>query len=171
MATPASQSTPGPNGVESFLRRYSTQATAALGVVVGVTGIMMFFHVAKGEVEGVHEWLGLAFAAAAILHVLRHRHGFSSMLRQPRMQVLAGAAALVTVAFLVLTPAKQGNPARLAIQMVMRAPISEVAPLVGVSSAELASRLGATDPSHSLETLARAQGTDPMKLLETAMRK
>ena len=48
---------------DETLRKYATQTTMALSLVVGVTGVMMFYHFYKGEVEALHEWLGLAFVA------------------------------------------------------------------------------------------------------------
>lgn len=157
--------------VDTMLRRYATQATAALSAVVGVSGVMMFFHIAKGEVEALHEWLGLAFVAVAALHVVRHRHGFGVMLGQTRMRVLFAAAAMAAAAFVVLTPAKSGNPFRQTTQIVLNAPLTSVAPLVGVSAQDLAARLHAADTSQSIDAIARAQGADPVTLLQAALAK
>lgn len=167
MTTPA----PTVRPAESLLRRYSTQATAALAVVVGVTGVMMFFHLAKAEVEAMHEWLGMAFVAAAMLHVVRHRVGFANMLGQTRMRLLFGAAALAAAAFIVLAPPKQGNPFRQATQLVLQAPIAQVAPVVGVPAAELAARLGTADQGLSIEAVAKSKGADPVQLLTVALQK
>lgn len=168
--------TPTAKTMDSWLRRYATQATAALSVVVGVSGVMMFFHVAKGEVEALHEWLGLAFVAVAALHAVRHRHGLVAMLGQPRMRGLFAAAAVATAAFVVLTPPKSGNPFRQASQVVMRAPLKDLAPLVGIPPQQLAARLRAAgmavaDTSQSIDAIARAQGADPVALMTAALAK
>lgn len=160
-----------PKTADSWLRRYATQATVALSLVVGVTGIMMFFHIAKGEVEALHEWLGIAFVVVAALHALRHRHAFMAMLGQTRMRLLFGAAAMTAAAFVVLAPAKGSNPFRQATQVVMQAPLRDVAPLLGVSPQELATRLHAADSGQSIETIARAQGADPVGVLAAALAK
>lgn len=169
MTTPSP--TAKPMDMDAVLRRYATQATAALSVVVGVTGVMMFFHLAKAEVEGMHEWLGLAFVAVALAHVLRHRHSFVPMLRQPRMRVLLAAAAVAAAAFVVLAPPKAGNPFRQTTQVVLQAPLKDVAPLVGVSADDLAARLQAADTGQSIEAIARARGADPVALLGTVLKK
>lgn len=157
--------------VDTVLRRYATQATAALSAVVAISGVMMFFHIAKGEVEALHEWLGLAFVVIAALHVFRHRHGFGLMLGQTRMRVLFAAAALVAAGFVALTPPKAGNPFRQTTQIVLQAPLTNVAPLVGVSAQDLAARLNAADTSQSIDAIARAQGADPVALLQAALAK
>lgn len=162
--------------LDALLRRYITQATIALAVVVGVTGVMMFFHVAKGEVEGVHEWLGMAFAAVAILHGVRHRHIVANMLGQTRMRVLAALVAAVAVAFVAMPSEKGPNPFRQASQVVMEAPLQDLAPVVGVTPQDLADRLNAAgfpvaDTSQSIQSIARAQGADPVQLMQAALRK
>lgn len=167
MTTPVT----APKSVDSWLRRYATQATAALSAVVGITGVMMFFHLYKGEVEALHEWLGMAFVAVAVGHVVRHRYGFAAMLTQTRMRVLLGVAAVAAATFIVAAPPKGANPFRQSAQVVMQAPLKDLAPLVGVPADELSARLGATDSGQSIDAVARAQGIDPVKLMEAALTK
>lgn len=157
------------NAFDTALRKYATQATVALSLVVGITGVMLFFHLAKPQVEGMHEWLGLGFVAVAALHVVRHRSGFVAMLSQPRMRALFAAAALAAAAFVVLTPPRQGNPMRDTVRLVTAAPLEEVAPLLDIPAEQLAARLETADTRQSIESLARARGADPVHLLARAM--
>lgn len=157
------------NAFDTSLRKYATQTTTALSVVVGVTGVMMFFDVAKHQVEGMHEWLGMAFAAVAILHVLRHRAAFMAMLGQPRMRVLFAAAAVAAALFVILTPPRQGNPMRDASRLLTSAPLEEVAPLLDISADELAARLHTQGTGQSMEAIAQARGVSPVRLLGEAM--
>lgn len=167
-------STPERSSADELLRKYATQATAALAVVVGVTGVMMFFHLAKPQVEPMHEWLGMVFAAVAVLHALRHRRAFAAMLEQPRMRAISAVTVAAAIAFLAFTPSKPANPFRMATEVVVRAPLADLAPLLGVSQQELTARLhsagiAAADPHHSIESLAQAQGTDRIHLLAAVL--
>lgn len=162
--------------MDCWLRRYATQATTALSVVVGVTGVMMFFHVAKGEVEALHEWLGMAFVAVAVLHALRHRQAVVAMMGQTRMRVLFAAAAFAAIAFVAMPSQKGPNPFRQASQVVMQAPLKDLAPVMGISTQALTARLRAAgfavaDTSLSLDAIARDQGADPVALMQAALRK
>lgn len=177
MSTASATATPSTAAkLDGLLRRYITQATIALAVIVGVTGVMMFFHVAKGEVEGVHEWLGLAFAVVAILHGVRHRHVIGTMLGQTRMRVLAAVVAAVAVAFVALPSEKGPNPFRQATQVVMQAPLQDLAPVIGVTVQELADRLDdegfpVADTTQSIQAIARTLGADPVQVMQAALRK
>ncbi|MBX9635034.1 MAG: DUF4405 domain-containing protein [Magnetospirillum sp.] len=172
MSTPP----PADYGFDAALRKYATQATAALSVVVGVTGVMMFYRIAKAEVEAMHDWLGLAFVIVAALHVLRHRKSFANMLRQPRMRTLFAAAAVAALAFVVLSPPKQGNPFRQITQLAANAPLTDLAPLMGIPADELVKRLqesglAVSDTGQSIESLAKAQNRDPVGVLAGLLNK
>ena len=158
---------------DALLKKYSTQLTAALAVVVCITGVMMFFHLYKGEVEAMHEWLGMGFVAAVALHLTRHRKPLAMMITQNQMKILMAVTALIAAAFLVGSPAKQsGNPMRMTIKAVLSAPISDVAPVFGLSTDAAITQLTAAGarnatPAESIDSLAKASKTEPFKLLAT----
>lgn len=51
-------------------RNYVTPFISLLFVVVGLSGLLMFFHLFEGYTEVVHEVLGLFFAISAVFHIL-----------------------------------------------------------------------------------------------------
>jgi hypothetical protein len=162
------------NCIDSALRRYATPGTAVLSVVVGITGVILFFHLAKGPVLTIHEWLGLVFIMVAVLHAARHRGSFAQMLRLPLIQVLAGVTALGIAAFALLAPAKPpGNPLiRLALA-AQQAPIAQLAPAIGSSTEDILARLRQAGinagPEDSLATLAASHHADSTRLIALAL--
>lgn len=170
-----SRPTDAATSADSLLKKYSTPLTAATAIVVCVTGVMMFFHLYKGEVQAMHEWLGMGFVVAAVLHLLRHRRPLGMMMKQSRTHILLVLTLVVSLAFLYPASGEQKtNPMRATITAVMRAPIKDLAPVVGITSTEISARfadagiaqVAATD---SIESLAKAKQTDPMKLLSAVM--
>lgn len=163
------------NTTDSMLKKYSTPLTAVTAIVVCVTGVMMFFHLYKGEVQAMHEWLGMGFVVAAVLHLLRHRRPLTFMMKQSRTHILLVLTLVVSLAFLYPSSgAQQVNPMRSTSEAVLRAPIKDLAPIVGVTTEELTARLadaGVAQPSptDSLESLAKTSQAEPMKLLTAAM--
>ena len=163
------------SAADSMLKKYSTPLTAATAIVVCVTGVMMFFHLYKGEVQAMHEWLGMGFVVAAALHLLRHRRPLTFMMKQSRAQILLVVTLLSSLAFLYPSSGGQKiNPMRATINVVLHAPIKDLAPVVGVTTEELTARLahaGVTksSPADSIQSLARANQTEAMKLLAAAM--
>ena len=170
-ATQPDTSSPG----DSMHKKYSTPLRATTAVVVCVTGVMMFFHLYKGEVQAMHEWLGMGFVVAAVLHLLRHRRPLTLMMKQSRTHILLVLTLLISLAFLYPSSGgQQVNPMRSTIEAVLRAPIKDLAPVVGVTTEELTARLADAgieqpSPTDSIQTLAKSSQTEPMKLLTAAM--
>lgn len=162
------------NRFDGALRRWSTPGTIVLSVVVAVTGIILFFHLAKGAVETIHEWVGIAFVAVAVLHAVRHRGSFAMQMRQRTNQALAAAMALGVAAFVVLTPAKPpGNPmVQLALE-AHKAPIAQLAPVIGTDAGGIVARLAEAGisalPDDSLAALAAAHQREARELIALAL--
>lgn len=159
---------------DELLKRYATQLTSVLGFVVCITGIMMFFRWYKGEVEAMHEWLGLAFVAAVVLHITRHRRPLLLMLGQYRTRILLAGTVLVSAAFLVIPPPKTASPVKQTVAAVLRAPLADVAPLFGMSAKDAAARLSEVGVQNvsvekSIEGMARSNNTPAMKLLSAIL--
>ncbi|HZW14250.1 MAG TPA: DUF4405 domain-containing protein [Noviherbaspirillum sp.] len=160
--------------LDAVIAQYATQLSAAMFAVVGITGVLMFFHLYKGEVEGIHEWLGLAFAVAVIAHLVRNRRPFMYMLGQARMRVLLLVGATGSLGFILLSPPQQANPFRQATQRVLAAPINDVAPVLGVTGEDALRRLRSAgiaeaSPEQSIGALARQYKKDPALLLGAVM--
>jgi len=174
-ATPATTNpTTASPTADDWLRKYATQLTAALAVVVCVTGVMMFFKWYKGEVEAMHEWLGIGFVGALILHIARHRQPAGRMLTQTRTRLLLVCTGVIAAAFLLLAPAKTGNPLKQTVGAVLRAPLRDVAPLFDLSAAQAVARLSEAgfsnaDPARSIQAMAIANHAPPLKLLNAVI--
>ena len=173
-SSPTNQPADAASNADALLKKYSTPLTAATAIVVCVTGVMMFFHLYKGEVQAMHEWLGMGFVVAVVLHLLRHRRPLGLMMKQSRTHILLVLTLVISLAFLYPSSSQQPNPMRSTITAVMRAPLKDLAPVVGVTTAELTARfaeagVARVDATDTIETLAKAHETDPMKLLGAAM--
>ena len=51
-------------------RNYVTPFISLVFLVVGISGLLMFFHLFDGYTEVVHEILGLFFVVCAIFHII-----------------------------------------------------------------------------------------------------
>ncbi len=59
-----------------ILRDVATSASTVLFLVIGISGLMMFFHFFDNYVKELHEILGVGFVLAVLLHIIAN---FSSM--------------------------------------------------------------------------------------------
>lgn len=80
-----------------FRRTWVSPAVAVLFASVAITGLMMFFHVRNHSINFLHEWSGMAFSAAGIIHLLINWKAFLSCIKRP-----FGVAAVVVFALICL---------------------------------------------------------------------
>lgn len=163
---------------KSFLATYATALATAVFFVVAVTGSLVFFHIGDKYLKGAHEWLGLLFVLAAGLHVARQGKSFLHLMRQKRSWALSGLAALALGGFMLsagLSPASGGNPMKAMVDVTAKAPLSTLAPVLGVKPDQLVSRLEAggvrvASLSQPLEEIASVQGQPLPKLYALILR-
>lgn len=104
----ASRGNPGGSS-EQFIKRYATVATIATFLIVGITGVLLFYHIGDRYLRSAHEWLGMAFVIASIFHLARHSRAFTSLMKEPRTQVAILLATAITVLFVVTAPLGPGT--------------------------------------------------------------
>jgi hypothetical protein len=156
-----------------LLRQYATPATAALFAVIAITGVLMFFHIQKPVVRAAHEWLGLVFVVIAAFHVVRNWGGFANIMKKSRSQAIVAVVAIVTGVFVVANVgggSGQGNPMERLVQTLGKAPISALAPALGLPADAMIARLRAagitvSDANQSLADVASAQNVGLRRLL------
>lgn len=82
-------------------RMIITSVTTLMFLVVGITGIMLFFHIADMYVKEMHNFLGIAMVIAVLLHGIQN---LANLKRYATTKVFAGLTALclvIVIGFLV----------------------------------------------------------------------
>lgn len=135
------------------LRKYATPLTIGSFAVMAVTGILMFFHLDSGLNKLAHEWLSWAMVAAVALHVVLNWRAFSLYFKRPLAMGLIGVfVAVLGLSFLPLRgEQKGGRPDFAAVELVVTAPISKLAPLLDADTGTLLARLQAAGIAASAE--------------------
>lgn len=101
-------------------RSWVTPLVAGSFLLMGVTGILMFFHWDSGLNKTAHEWLGWAMVIAVTLHVTVNFQGFKNMFRTGLGKgILALFALILALSFLNLGGGEgNGGPLRLKTPLV-----------------------------------------------------
>lgn len=104
-------------------RDIATSFTTLLFLVIGISGIMMYFHINNGLVKNLHEILGLIFISAVLFHVI---FNWASMKKYFSKKIFITATIIVTVVsslFIYESSNNKENPKMLLIQKVLNAPL------------------------------------------------
>jgi hypothetical protein len=156
---------------DSLPRKVITPIIGALSLVIGISGVMLFFHLEEGLVKGVHEWLGMAFIMVMLAHLALNWRTFKQYFTKPAAWVGASVVSAITVMFLTASLSMpHENPMRSVIHSVETTAISDLAPVLKITPAEIEQRLsqaGVTveSDSETLEELAGKSGIDSRGLI------
>jgi len=143
----------------SINREWVTPLAAGAFLLSAVTGVLMFFHLDSGFTKPAHEWLSWALLGGGLLHVTANFRGLTYHLRQRRARLIVGAFAVLLAASLsVPTGRGRGEGGIPAMDALAAAPLASVAPIAGLTDAQLLERLrgagfDATSPQQSFDEL------------------
>lgn len=167
------------------LRAWVTPITIGSFLLLGVTGILMFFKVAGGLVVVAHEWLSPIFVVAAGLHIWLNWGPVRACLTRARGIVIVGLfAALLVFSIVPFRGADemghghghgQRAVAMRATELVLDARVSTVAELTGRTPQEVRDRLGRAgirveSDDVTLADAARQSNVSPVRALDAVLR-
>lgn len=115
----------------SGLRKWATPLTVGTFLIMGVTGVLMFFHLESMLNKVVHEWAGWAMLVGVGAHLVLNWRAFTTYLKRPMAKGIMGISVLLLVASFI--PAGQeGNPMKIAAEKMQDAPIEAVIAVSGM---------------------------------------
>ena len=141
----------------STLRKYATPLTIGSFVLMAVTGTLMFFHLNTTFNKVAHEYLGIVMIAAVLLHLVLNWRAFTTYFKRPLAMGIMGIFILALGLSFIPSSQKGGRPEFGAVRMVISAPVSTLAPMLGTDTQGVIDRLAAQDvaatPDQSLSDL------------------
>jgi protein-S-isoprenylcysteine O-methyltransferase Ste14 len=156
---------------DSLPRKVITPITGALSLVIGISGVMLFFHLEEGLVKGVHEWLGMAFILVMLAHLALNWRTFKQHFTKPAAWLGAAAVSAITVMFLIASLSMpHENPMRSVIHSIETVAVSDLAPVFKLTPSQMATRLNQAGAKietgrETLQELAGKSGVEPRSLI------
>jgi hypothetical protein len=162
------------------LRSWVTPITIGAFLLLGVTGLLMFFKVRGNLIVVAHEWLSPVFVLGAGLHTWLNWGAVRTHLSRARGLVVVGLfAALLVLAVVPFEEAAaiarehghgQEGAGRRAAEVLLKARITTMAELTGQTPQQLRDRLGrlgvlVTSDELTLADAARQSQVHPARVL------
>jgi len=126
------------------LRSWATPLTIAAFLVMGVTGVMMFFHVNTTLGKVLHEYASWLMVIGVGVHLVLNWRAFLTYFKRPVPATIMGAGALLlAVTFLPIGPntGSLGEIDRIAMGALMGGQIETLAELAGQEAEAVLARL------------------------------
>ena len=125
-------------------RQWVNPLVAGSFLLMGVTGILMFFHWDTGLNKTVHEWLGWAMVVAVALHVMVNLQGFKNMFRTTLGKGILGLFTLILALSFFNLGGGEGNggpPFKNSVNLLSNASITELSQISHIDEQILLTRL------------------------------
>ena len=125
-------------------RQWVTPLVAGSFLLMGVTGILMFFQWDTGLNKTVHEWLGWAMVVAVALHVMVNLQGFKNMFRTTLGKGILGLFTLILALSFFNLGGGEGNggpPFKNSVNLLSNASITELSQISHIDEQILLTRL------------------------------
>lgn len=153
-------------------RDYITPFISLTFFVVGISGILMFFHLFDGYTEVVHECLGMFFFVCAIFHVILNWKGLKMHFKRGVFIPAALGILVISVTFMVFQ--QLYPPADFVLfNQIIKAPLYDAFTALGVDYPEASKRLEdngiSIHQARSIEDIWIRNNADPEKVIDLIM--
>jgi hypothetical protein len=156
------------------LRTWATPVTIGSFVLMGISGVLMFFDVVPGYLVFAHEWFSWIFLVGTGAHIAVNYRAFARHLKSEwgRASVAIFAVLLLasTYSFGRITAPQLKWPIS---EALVDAPLSALAGVVRTNPGQLVARLEAkgitATPDQNIRDLAAAYGIDEFHILGLVM--
>ena len=152
-----------------MFKSLATSLTTFAFIVMGITGVLMYFHILDNYTKELLEILGLAFVAIVFAHVFFNWKAMKNYFSKKIFYISAGVISAISLGF-ILTAQTGPNVKRILINSVLENPIEKTSVLF-VDSYDIAKKKFEDAGIHiesgkSLKELAMINQTSPFILLD-----
>ncbi len=151
-------------------KRYiATSLTSTIFLVIGITGVMMYFHILDAFTKNMHEILGLVFVGAVVFHVFFHWHSMKKYFTK-KVFLSSLLVVFIVVSGFIYNSSNAGvNPKQSVIEAVLKAPIKESIRILGSNMQSVESKFKNSDIKFEKEVsileIAQSNNTSPFRIV------
>jgi len=124
------------------LKTLATSLTTLVFLVVGISGVFLYFHIFERSVKELHEILGLLFVAAALFHLFFNFNSMKNYFKNKIFVFSSVVIVLVSLAFII--PNSQNtapSPKGIIIKSVLNGTIEDSVAILGSDMDQLELKL------------------------------
>jgi hypothetical protein len=151
------------------IRDYATSFTTLMFLVIGISGVMMFFHFYDKYVKELHEILGLVFVAAALFHVIANWKAMKNYFSKKVFLFAITTTIVVSSVFVINSLGKGENPKGVMMGRVLNGPSAITFQLLNGDYNKAVEKLKAQNiivgEGKSISEIAKENKTSPFKIV------
>ncbi|MGJ4788041.1 DUF4405 domain-containing protein [Leptospira koniambonensis] len=155
-------------------KEFVTPYLVFIFLIVGATGVLMFFHLLDDYTKVVHEFLGISFVLFAIFHIRMNWSSIKNYAKKKQLLLPSIAILIISIAFIV-GGKMHGNLEHDILEKVLRSPVSDSFKLINGNYQQAEEILKKNhiiidDPSKSLEEISIHNKKSPEEIVELILK-
>lgn len=147
----------------------ATSFTTLLFLVIGISGVMMFFHFNDNLVKNLHEILGLVFVLAVLFHIVFNWASMKNYFSKKIFMSIAVVIVLISGVFMSQSSNQTSDPKMLIIKSTINAPIKNSLAILNIKYQDAIQKLKDQNfkeiEGKSIGAIAKANNTSPFKII------
>ncbi len=151
-------------------RPWSTPIVIASGLVIVVSGVMLFFHLGEDLVKAAHEWIGIVMAGGILLHIHFHWRSFTQYFKKTVGFTVIALIMLASTVLITVSGSNEPHPAKQLVEQYSSKSLHQIAsfekrPLEQIMIDLEIGKINVESPSLSLQEIATANSVHIFDLL------
>lgn len=150
-------------------RDIATSFTSLMFLVIGISGVMLYFHFYDMQVRELHETLGLVFVVATIFHIFVNWKSMKNYFSKTIFIFALIMTTLVASGFIIKSLNQDVNPKLLVIQSILKAPLEKSFDLLDVKYNDAIKKLEVQNikilGNKTIFEIAKANETSPFRIV------
>jgi membrane protease YdiL (CAAX protease family) len=159
---------------KSIQKEWATSLVTYIFLVIGITGVMMFFHILDVYTKQMHEILGLAFVVAAALHIWVNFKSMKNYFSNHRF-LFSGVFISSLVLIFILNTQNTPSVKGMIFNSVLEGELSKVIHFLNIDETQAKKQLQQKGIDiqnfDSLRSIAKANKTSPFEILAIMVNK
>lgn len=149
----------------------ATSLTTFFFLAIGITGILMFFHIFDKFTKDIHEILGLVFVLIVLFHIFYNFKSMKNYFKKNTFLLSGSIIFAICLGFIINASMQEGeNPKRVIITSVLKAPIEKSFALFKndfQTSKDILEKNGIKiEEGKSIKELASLNKTSPFRIVD-----
>lgn len=151
------------------LRDIATSVTTLVFIVVGVSGVMLYFKIFNGQVKELHEILGLAFVVAAFFHVFVNWKAMKNYFGKKVFITSCLVVAIISGIFVSQSLNRGNDPKGMVLRSIITAPIQSSLSVLNIDYETAINKLKDSNmqglDKKTIGEIAKANSSSPFKII------
>lgn len=156
-------------------RDFATSFSTALFLIVGVSGVLMFFHIFDKYTKSLHEILGLFFVAIIFAHVWVNWKSMRGYFTKKIFALALFLTFVVSLGFVIDANSKGENPKMTILRSVLKAPMESSLKVLGIDEKAALLKLQESgvslDKKESIDAIAKHNNKSPFEIVSIIIQK